>query len=77
MIDYLDVTELAGDDVSSEQVQRCSNRYFWAGEYCDGKDVVEVACGTGPGLCYLINKSKSLEAGDFWPDTSDCHRSLS
>jgi SAM-dependent methyltransferase len=65
MNDYLDVTELAGDDVSLEQVQRCSNRYYWAGNYCNNKDVVEVACGTGPGLGYLLEKAKTLVASDI------------
>ena len=65
MNDYLDVTELSGDDVSSEQVLRCSHRYFWAGHYCKDKDVVEVACGTGPGLGFLLRQAKSLEAGDI------------
>ena len=65
MNDYLDVTELSGDDVTDEQIVRCSHRYFWAGHFCNNKDVVEVACGTGPGLGYLIDKSKSLEAGDI------------
>ena len=45
--DYLDVTELAGDDVTREQIERICHRYYWAGGYCRGKDVVEAACGAG------------------------------
>ena len=62
--DYLSVTELSGTEVSQEQVDRISHRYGWAGEYCRGKDVVEVACGTGQGLGYLKGLARSVEAGD-------------
>ncbi|MBW2003733.1 MAG: class I SAM-dependent methyltransferase [Deltaproteobacteria bacterium] len=63
--DYVSVTEIAGDEVTQEQIDRMCNRYYWAGEYCAGKDVVEVACGTGQGLGYLDGISRSLEAGDY------------
>ena len=63
--DYVSVTEVAGDEVTQEQVDRLCNRYYWAGRYCAGKDVVEVACGTAQGLGYLSGIAKSLEAGDY------------
>ena len=34
---------------------------------CAGKDVIEAACGTGPGLGYLAARARSLRAGDFTP----------
>ena len=63
--DYISVTEIAGDEVTQEQVDRLCNRYYWAGKYCSGKDVVEAACGSGQGLGYLSGIAKSLEAGDY------------
>lgn len=63
--DYISVTEIAGDKVSREQVVRLCNRYYWAAEFCKGKDVVEVACGTGQGLGYLHSLANSFEAGDY------------
>ena len=63
--DYISVTEIAGDEVTQEQVDRLCNRYYWAGQYCVDKDVVEVACGTGQGLGYLSGIARSLEAGDY------------
>ncbi len=63
--DYISVTEIAGDEVAQEQVERLCNRYYWAGQCCSGKDVVEVACGTGQGLGYLSGIVQSLEAGDY------------
>lgn len=62
--DFVSVTEMAGSEVSSEQVDRLCHRYYWAAPHCRNKDVVEVACGTGPGLGYLSGFSRTLEAGD-------------
>lgn len=66
--DFLSVTELSGDDVTEEQVERIYNRYYWAGKYCAGKDVIEVACGTGQGAGYLSILAKSYTAGDYSED---------
>ncbi len=63
--DYVSVTEIAGDEVSQEQVDRLCNRYYWAGCYCADKNVVEAACGSGQGLGYLTGIAGSLEAGDY------------
>ncbi len=63
--DFVSVTELAGDEVSAEQVERICRRYYWAGEYCKGKDVLEVACGAGQGVGYLGGVSRSIVAGDI------------
>jgi ubiquinone/menaquinone biosynthesis C-methylase UbiE len=62
---FLEVTELAGEEISQEQISRLAARYYWAAPYCTGKDVSEVACGTGPGLGYLASRAKSLRAGDI------------
>lgn len=69
--DYVDVTEVAGDEVSSEQVDRLCRRYYWAGSYCLGRDVLEVACGSGQGLGYLADLAGSLRAGDISPNLVD------
>ena len=63
--DYMEVTEVAGDEVTQEQVDRSYQRYYWAGAYCRDKDVVELACGTGQGLGYLAALAKSFIAGDI------------
>lgn len=63
--DYLHITELSGDEVSAEQIERMCHRYLWAGDYCRGKEVLEAGCGTGQGLGYLQSISKSLVAGDY------------
>ena len=68
MTDYSNVTELAGDDVSIEQIERIAHRYLWAGQYCHNKDILEIACGAGQGLGYLSSLGNSLEAGDITPN---------
>lgn len=62
--DYLSVTELSGDVIAYEQLERICNRYYWAGKQCIQKDVLEVACGTGQGLGYLSKLAKTIKAGD-------------
>jgi len=52
-VDFTEVTELAGAEISAEQLERMAHRYSWAAGYCGGRDVVEVACGSGQGLGLL------------------------
>jgi SAM-dependent methyltransferase len=74
---YYQITEITGDLVSQEQVERMTHRYVWAGKYCKGKDVLEVGCGTGPGLTYLSGLARSLAAGDYSQQMVDiCQRRL-
>ncbi len=65
LVDFQSVTELAGEPISSEQLARICHRYAWAALRCKDKDVVEAACGSGPGLGMLAVISRSLEAGDY------------
>jgi ubiquinone/menaquinone biosynthesis C-methylase UbiE len=62
---FWDVTEVAGEPISAEQVERLEHRYAWAALHCGGADVVEVACGTGAGLGLLLGAARSVEAGDI------------
>lgn len=70
-IDFLDVTEVAGEPISAEQLERLHHRYEWAQSHCAGRDVVECACGTGPGLGLLGVAAATLEAGDVSPAMVD------
>ena len=58
--EFLIVTERGGEAVSQAQLERFHQRYLWAGSLSAGKDVLEMACGTGPGLGYLQGISRSL-----------------
>jgi SAM-dependent methyltransferase len=65
---FINVTEVGGERVSQAQMSRFYQRYIWAGSFCKDKNVLEVACGTGPGLGYLASVSNFLTAGDYSPD---------
>jgi|APSaa5957512535_1039671.scaffolds.fasta_scaffold39088_2 ubiquinone/menaquinone biosynthesis C-methylase UbiE len=67
MNNYISVTEISGENVSVEQVERIQNRYCWAKKYCDNKDVLEVACGSGQGLGLINSCANTLTAGDYSP----------
>ena len=62
---------MAGEDISTEALCRCLDRYLWASDFVDGNDVIEVGCGTGPGLGYLLGHAKTLLAGDISPAMVD------
>ncbi len=64
-VDYTQVTEVTGESVSQEQIQRMINRYHWAQRYCQNRDVLELACGSGQGLGYLASGCKRIFGGDY------------
>ncbi len=59
-IDYTTVIELPGNRFTQEQSERMFHRYCFAAHFSTGKDILEVACGTGQGLDYLAKGEKSL-----------------
>ena len=63
--DYTVVTEVAGDSVTREQVQRMYTRYNFARQYCTGRDVLEIACGSGQGLGYLAQTARRIVGSDY------------
>lgn len=63
--DYTAVTEVAGDIVSREQIQRTYTRYNFARQYCRGKDILELGCGSGQGLGFLEKAAKKVVGGDY------------
>lgn len=68
---FLTVTELAGEEISQEQLERLCHRYYWARDYCVGRDILEVACGSGPGLRFLASAARSVRAGDYSAEVLD------
>lgn len=47
------ITDVAGEAAGRVQIERLVQRYYWAASYCEGRKVLEVACGTGQGLGLL------------------------
>lgn len=64
-IDYSTVTEVPGNKITQEQLERAYNRYRFASEFCKDKDVLEVGCGPGIGLGYLAKNAKKVIGGDY------------
>jgi SAM-dependent methyltransferase len=64
-LDFTAVTERGGETVSQAQLDRFYQRYIWAGHFAQGVDVLELACGTGPGLGHLQRVSRRLVAADI------------
>jgi ubiquinone/menaquinone biosynthesis C-methylase UbiE len=63
--DYTDVTEVPGLGATREQMSMLYTRYRTAQAFCEGKDVLEVACGAGLGLGYLARKARRIVGGDY------------
>ncbi len=68
------VTELPGAPVNAEQLEMLNTRYGWAGELAVGKEVLEVACGSGIGLGHLASRAKRVVGGDYDPKNAEIAR---
>jgi SAM-dependent methyltransferase len=64
VIDYSGVTETAGNRVTLEALSMLYTRYAFAARLAEGRDVLEVACGSGPGLGYLAKHARRVVGGD-------------
>lgn len=64
-IDYTTVTETPGIKGSKEQLARLYQRYHFALQFCRDKEVLEVACGAGQGLGYMVKVAKRVVGGDI------------
>ena len=64
-IDYTSVTEIPGNQVTQEQLERMFHRYHFASSFAEGRDVLEVACGAGLGLGYIARKARKVVGGDY------------
>lgn len=63
--DYSQVTEVAGEKVSREQIERMLSRYRFAARYCQNNVVLEVGCGSGQGLGVLSQAAAKVVAADY------------
>lgn len=64
VIDYSEVTETSGNRVTREALSMLYTRYAFAAGFSEGCDVLEVACGGGPGLGYLAQRARRVVGGD-------------
>ncbi|MCB1646712.1 MAG: class I SAM-dependent methyltransferase [Pseudomonadales bacterium] len=61
--DFTTVTEVPGINATQSELSQIYTRYRWASDYVEGKKVLELACGSGPGLGYLKSKGASHVVG--------------
>ena len=61
---YTQVTEIPGQKATLEQLSMMITRYNLARVNTENLDIVEIACGSGIGLGYLAQYSKSVVGGD-------------
>jgi len=59
------ITDVAGEPAGRVQIERLVERYHWAASYCDGRVVLEVACGTGQGLGLLRSRAARMHGCDL------------
>jgi SAM-dependent methyltransferase len=65
LTDFSSVTETNEAGLTRHAFAMNLHRYRLALDFCDGKDVLEVACGAGQGLGYLAKRARSVVGGDF------------
>jgi ubiquinone/menaquinone biosynthesis C-methylase UbiE len=64
-LNFTTVTELPGHKASQEQFKRLHQRYHFAVQLSEDKEILEVACGAGIGLGYLASAAKRVVGGDI------------
>ena len=62
---FPDVTESPGNGVTAEQLSMLFTRYDKAAFLAERKRVLEVACGPGLGLGYLLRRARLVVGGDY------------
>ncbi|HVL90477.1 MAG TPA: class I SAM-dependent methyltransferase [Actinomycetota bacterium] len=68
---YTDITERIGSPMSGSQIAMANTRYRFAEDHSKGLDVLEIGCGTGFGLPYLVRTARTLIGGDIdWDNVS-------
>jgi ubiquinone/menaquinone biosynthesis C-methylase UbiE len=63
--DFSAVTEVAGEAVRRDAVEKMYARYSFAAAHADQRDVLDVACGSGQGLALVTSRAKSVIGGDY------------
>ena len=62
---YSHITETPGLKASEDQLEKAYHRYHFARQFSKGKDVLEVACGSGMGLGYFEKDARTVTGGDI------------
>jgi SAM-dependent methyltransferase len=69
MHNYTTVTETPSTRLTREALAMQLSRYGFAARLCRGKDVLEIGCGSGLGLGYLVREgARTVIGGDYTED---------
>lgn len=71
---FASVTELPNARANDEQISMLHTRYRLAGDLAAGRDVLEVACGSGIGLAHLAERANRVVGGDCDPELVEIAR---
>jgi ubiquinone/menaquinone biosynthesis C-methylase UbiE len=64
-LDFTNVTEQPGHNATNYQMSAMMTRYDFAAKMSNGKDILEVACGSGTGLDFLSQDATSVVGCDI------------
>src|SRR3954463_15094370 len=65
--DFSSVTEVKGEAVRRDAVEKMYARYSFATSHAAHRDVLDVACGSGQGLSLVAAKARMVIGGDYTP----------
>jgi SAM-dependent methyltransferase len=68
--DFTIITETPGVGATQDQLAILYTRYHFAASWVKGRDVIDVACGTGVGLGFLAREAAQVTGGDL--DAVNC-----
>lgn len=71
--DFTTVTEVPGVKATNSELSQMFTRYKWAADHVNGKRVLELGCGSGPGLGYFIRKGALEVVGSDIEDKNLSH----
>lgn len=71
--DFTTVTEVPGVRATRAELCQMYTRYHWAGGMVAGKRVLELGCGSGPGLGYFLAKGAIKVVGTDIEDRNLAH----
>lgn len=62
---FIPETELPGRRINRDTLKIIAHRYYWSSKLVSGKIVLEVGCGPGLGMGWLLRNGKCVIGGDI------------
>jgi SAM-dependent methyltransferase len=71
--DFTTVTEVPGVSATRSELTQMYTRYRWAAGFCQSENVLELGCGSGPGLGYFLRHGANRVVGTDIEDRNLAH----